>query len=389
MNNIAIVAVAYNRVDSLSRLLSSLEKANYGNERPTLIISIDKSNTNIVEKFADDYHWPFGEKVVRKHIHNLGLRAHMMSLGEWFERYEVLIVLEDDIIVAPDFYNFTRQASDLYYGKECIAGLSLYSFAMNYQTGIPFTPARSEYDVYLMNCAMSWGEVWMKPQWQAFYDWYLSHQNFHQENHLPERICNWKKSWLKYHTRYCIESNKYFIHPYVALSSNFGDAGTHNDGVKINCYQVVMQMGAKKYLFPEHLSDLVKYDGFFENKALYKKLGLTEEEVCIDICGMKRNRESRRYWLTTSILDYKILKSYGLSYRPIEMNILFDYPGSTIFLYDTTVVQRNTVASNNDVFLYYRYQQDSLSFINSYGRRLVIKEWFKKLTLFIKRHVSK
>ena len=53
MNKIAIIAVTYNRIDSLTRLLKSLENAEYGDERPTLIISIDKSKTDAVEKFAD------------------------------------------------------------------------------------------------------------------------------------------------------------------------------------------------------------------------------------------------------------------------------------------------------------------------------------------------
>ena len=88
MNKIAIIAVTYNRIDSLTRLLKSLENAEYGDERPTLIISIDKSKTDAVEKFADDYHWPHGERIVRKHEKNLGLRNHMMSLGEWFEKFD-------------------------------------------------------------------------------------------------------------------------------------------------------------------------------------------------------------------------------------------------------------------------------------------------------------
>ena len=58
MNNIAIVAVAYNRVSSLNRLLNSLLKANL-TEAP-LIISIDKSDTNIVEEFADTFTWSVG-----------------------------------------------------------------------------------------------------------------------------------------------------------------------------------------------------------------------------------------------------------------------------------------------------------------------------------------
>ena len=64
--NIAIVVVTYNRVDSLSRLMDSLERASYGNDRIPLIISVDKSNTNVVEDFADNYVWPYGDKIVQK-----------------------------------------------------------------------------------------------------------------------------------------------------------------------------------------------------------------------------------------------------------------------------------------------------------------------------------
>ena len=107
---IAIIAVAYNRSDSLGRLLKSLERATYP-ESATLIISIDKSKTDAVEKMADGYHWPYGELRVVKHEKNLGLRAHMLSLGNYFQEYDALIVLEDDVTVATSFY---------YYAKACI-----------------------------------------------------------------------------------------------------------------------------------------------------------------------------------------------------------------------------------------------------------------------------
>ena len=96
MNNIAIVAVAYNRVSSLNRLLNSLLKANL-TEAP-LIISIDKSDTNIVEEFADTFTWPYGEKTVIKHETNLGLRSHILSIGQLLNKYEAVIVLELSLI---------------------------------------------------------------------------------------------------------------------------------------------------------------------------------------------------------------------------------------------------------------------------------------------------
>ena len=77
---IALVAVAYNRTNSLARLLKSLEDAFYDGENVPLIISIDKSNTDKVERYADFYEWPHGKKTVVKHNQNLGLKTTTMPL---------------------------------------------------------------------------------------------------------------------------------------------------------------------------------------------------------------------------------------------------------------------------------------------------------------------
>lgn len=378
MNNIAIIAVAYNRVNSLSRLLNSLEKAWYGNERPTLIISIDKSKSDLVERYADDYVWPHGDKIIKKHEKNMGLRSHMMSLGQWFKKYDTLVVLEDDLVVSPAFYNYTRQASDKYFNNPKIAGISLYSFSTNYISLTPFSPMINEYDGYLMNCAMSWGEIWMKNQWIEFYKWYLGHQEFSDEPHLPRCLHTWSKSWLKYHTKYCIENDKYFLYPYVALSSNFSDPGTHNENAQYSTFQLVLQQGIKTYSFPDDESQAVCYDGFFENKALYQVLGLTEKDCCIDLYSTKCNRMRCKYWLTTDIVNLPIVKSFGIVYKPMEQNVIQQIAGSGIFLYECSK-QSYSIKHNSNVLLY-RYNIDNLaSFLRSYGLVNIVKMYLKKL----------
>ncbi|WP_288785260.1 hypothetical protein [Bacteroides acidifaciens] len=379
MNKIAILAVAYNRVDSITRLLKSLEKANYGDEKPTLIISIDKSKTDAVEKFADGYHWPHGEKIVRKHDKNMGLRNHMMSLGEWFDRFETIVVLEDDIVVSPCFYFFVRQSSDKYMGSQEVCGISLYSFARNYQTRLPFTPVSSEYDGYFMNCAMSWGEVWMKPQWMEFYNWYMRNQDFPIEPHLPELICKWEKSWLKYHTKYCIETNRYFLYPYVSLSSNNGDIGVHVGKGNSWGFQVPLQQGNKRiFILPDNISEAVCYDGFFENKAIYNALNLKEEECCIDLYGTQCNRLRKKYWLTLAHANFPVIKSFALSYRPLELSILEGEAGNAIFLYDTSCKEYKT--SINKFLVLFLYNMEEISMIvHQYGWKDFIKDAIRLL----------
>lgn len=377
MKNIAIVAVAYNRCDSLQRLLASLERAYY-DAPATLIISVDKSNTDKVELFADEYQWPHGDKIVDKHEKNLGLRPHMMSLGKWFNQFDAIIVLEDDIVVSPNFYTYTQQTVEKYSDCKDIAGISLYSNAVDFHTANPFQPIKDEHDVYFLQLAASWGEVWMRDSWRTFYEWYLSHQDFPTDMlQLPKTIRAWNsKSWLKYHDWYCVEENKYFVHPYVSLSTNFDEVGQHSVGFCRTHYQVVLQEGVKhNYLLPDFGASAVYYDGFFENVALYKALNMNQDELCIDLNGEWDNRLKRRYWLTTKQANYKIIRSFGLSFRPIDENILLDNPGENIYLYDTAISETHSVKKNlNEVILYHYRIRNIIWTIRSYGFSYTIRD---------------
>lgn len=384
---IAIVAVAYNRVDSLSRLLSSLEKAYYDNEDVTLIVSIDKSNTDVVEKYADNYQWHYGQKIVDKHEKNLGLRAHMLSLGKWFEKYDAIVVLEDDIVVSPNYFIYTKQTVEKYQSCPDIAGISLYGFSVNYQTGMPFSAQKDEHDIYFMNCAMSWGEVWMRDSWRKFYDWYLTHQDFPVLPHLPKTICSWNaKSWLKFHTRYCIEENKCFVHPYVSLSTNYSDKGEHWSAGENTVYQVPLQQGRKdSYSLPNFGAEAVYYDGFFENKHLYEVLGIDEQDLCLDLQGECCNRTKKHYWLTSKVVDYKIVKTFGLNYRPIEQNVFVNSKGKDIFLYDTSECVKNKNGGTHKSRLYHFYVSSIVIFMLQYGIKNTWKDFCEYMSSKMKK----
>lgn len=337
-HSIAIVVIAYNRDKSLARLLNSVGNA-YIDKGTTLIVSIDKSNNSSVEACARHFDWPYGEKRIIAHPKNLGLKQHILSCGNYLDEYDALVVLEDDLIVSDNFYMYAVQAVEKYFDNKEIAGISLYSFGVNYQTFYPFKPQPSQYDTYFMKCAQSWGQVWMKDQWKAFENWYAIHRDDEFDRTLlPEAICSWSaKSWLKYHTRYCIEMNKYFIYPYQSLTSNCGETGTH-----LKFSSPVFQRPVAKlersyqYKFPNLSEDSVKYDGFFESEQVLRALGMNKVDLCMDLTKAKTNFGNKRYVLTTKRLGYRVVKSYGLSYAPIEMNVIHSCPGELLFLYDTT-----------------------------------------------------
>lgn len=376
---IAIIVVAYNRVESLSRLLKSLNAAHYKDNNPTLIISVDKSNTDEVEIFADEFVWKFGEKIVDKHVKNLGLRSHMFSLGKWFEAFDALIVLEDDIVVSPCFYIYSKQCVEKYSSSSEIAGISLYGFEINYQTLLPFQPIKSEYDAYFMNCAMSWGEIWMRDSWLKFYDWYKQHENFQPSDAIPLRLSQWNnESWLKYHTRYCIENNLYFVYPYVSLSTNYADAGVHNSVGALTCFQTNLQQGKKfEFLLPDFDAEYVCYDGFFENKSIGKHLNIPADDICVDIYGTQQNKLKKRYWLTTYKTSLPIKRSFGMRFRPVELNIFQDVEGSDIFLYDTNY-QSVVISEISPRAIKHMYRIDYvISFLRMYGFKTLLKDAWK------------
>ena len=378
-SNIAIVAVAYNRKDALQRLLDSLSTAVYdSDESVTLIISIDKSNTDVVELFADGYEWKHGEKIVDKHEENLGLRNHMLSLGKWFDSFDAIIVLEDDIVVAPDFFNFAKQTVRKYSPDEKIAGISLYSFKLNYLNNLPFEPVYEGDDVFFMNCAMSWGEIWMKEQWGAFYKWYQENLDFPNLPHLPARLCKMgKKSWLKYHTRYCIETGKYFVFPYCSLTTNFSDAGTHNDGSFSSLFQVPLSCRrGGLYKLPDSIEKAVRYDGFFENVRISEFLELEDGDLCVDLNGTRDEKPEERYWLTTLVRDFRVIRSFANELRPIELNVQNNVPGTGVFLYDTSIKEKNEAKSN--ILLYRYYLGGVVPFMRKYGELKVLREYFDR-----------
>lgn len=379
--NIALVVVAYNRVKSLERLLSSLKHAHYGANNVTLIISIDKSDTTAVSDYANNFEWPHGDKIVKAWEENQGLRKHMLSLGNYFDCFDALVVLEDDIIVSPYFYSFVNATVTKYFDNPLIAGISLYNFPVNPYSQLLFEPVVTKYDVFLMNTAQSWGQIWMKNQWKDFYAWYLENTDFKYSDRIPEPLFQWRKSWLKYHTRYCIERNKYFVYPYSAYSSNCGDAGTHAQQ-KNYAFQSILRMGAfKNYVLPESEDDYICYDGFFESKQIYKALNTSENDLLLDLNGMHKSSCGKRFWLTTSKLDFKIVKTFGLELRPIELNVTENIQGNEIFLYDTTIIITNTLKGEFSLVKYNRRVLSVIGFVKKYGIKRIFKDLLMRLAL--------
>lgn len=336
----AIVAITFNRPVSLSRLLGSLSAAAYDSHAVDLIISIDYSGTSDCRQIAECYRWDYGMKRVIAHPKRLGLRAHVLACGDFLREYDAIAVFEDDIFASPAFFRFARQAAEHYRDSEDVAGISLYAPHWSEYHSRPFTPAKADKDVYFVQYAQSWGQVWLKNQWLEFRRWYDTHSSDDlRDAMLPENVANWPaSSWLKYHIKYCIEENKYFVFPYVSLSTNFTDVGHHNDKSNTT-YQVPFVCSDKaSFVFGDFddRNERIVYDAFFERQRLGAFLGVPEKDLTVDLYGRKPEALYRRFVLTVRPRDYVVARSFGMKVRPHEMNVILDIPGESIFLYDTS-----------------------------------------------------
>ena len=108
---IGIVIIGYSNIEGIKRLLSSLDMVNFGKDELALIFSIDYSGNNRVTELAESYRWQHGEKIVKSYSENLGLRTHILKCGDYIDEYDLdaLIVLEDDIFLSPNAYQYALE----------------------------------------------------------------------------------------------------------------------------------------------------------------------------------------------------------------------------------------------------------------------------------------
>ncbi|WP_342539064.1 glycosyltransferase family A protein [Sporosarcina sp. FSL K6-1540] len=345
MKEIAIVAIAYNRPVSLKRLLQSLDEVSYDDKiKVPLIISIDWSeNRDSVYEVAEKFTWEYGPEKIIKHKENLGLKKHIMFCGDLTKEYEALAVFEDDIYVSKGFYKFGLKAIEYYGNSEKVSGISLYTPEWNQTANRFFSVEQNEYDTFLMQYAQSWGQIWTRNWWSNFKQWFEEENNndFNKET-IPYNVQAWpdNSSWLKYYIKYCIEKDKYFVYPKLSYSTNFSEVGEHNS-ISTPSYQVSLFHAQKSdYIFQPEDDNTLNYDAFFEREHLSQYLNCKEEELCVDLYGTKKN--SKRYLLTTQILNYETVKSFGMKLRPHELNVIRNIEGQEIHFYDTHKIIKRT-----------------------------------------------
>ena len=389
--NPVIIVLAYNRAQALSRLLQSIEKADY-HISTTLVISIEGNASNDVVQTAENFESKKLNKLIIKRREKLGLRNHVIACGDLINKYDAVIILEDDLVVDRYFYRYACDAIKFYNDDESIAGIALYSHEYNEFSNLPFRSMRNGYATYPMQLPCSWGQCWNKKQWLGFKKWYKGRNqlDLSKIHGLPDQVKGWpESSWKKYFHSYIIENDLYFMYPYESYSTNCSDAGGMHITNGSNIHQVSLATNMRPYFsqnFCPRDNKEVSYDAFMEPNGdyVYRVLGMDRGEVTIDLQMIKPIKflKEYKYALTLRNTPNKI-SQYSLNFRPVEVN--FDFQNSKLDL-DNVIVLSKTIPLGtnknlNAAILSYFIGVDVLSkqFIFSIFRDLLKKIYTKNI----------
>lgn len=255
-----VVVMTMNRPASLKRLLASLAKANYNGDCVHINIWIDKNTTGNIHQdtktAADNFEWPHGHKNVNVPTRHLGLR------GQWLETWnasvpggltpstpEKVIMLEDDLEVAADFWKWLKLGHSKYGTRDDIAGFTLQraSLCVNQCADLRGGPV-SDNSVFLYALVGAWGFSPLAKHWCRFTTWarefvvsegvvkpYVAdtqltswYKAFERQGRCPGRNCMWTQLHHYYTT---LHADRYTVYAKCTLGQslavNHKEPGLH------------------------------------------------------------------------------------------------------------------------------------------------------------------
>lgn len=173
MNYAPIVLFGFNRPDALMNTVSSLLQ-NQEAKDSDLFVFVDgpreekereKEKVDVVRKYVTtitgfrSLHYTFSEK-------NKGLANSIIEgVSQVVNKYGKVIVLEDDLVLMPNFLNFMNQGLDYYENNQQVMSICGHSCKIT-------SPPKYPYDAYFFTRSSSWGWGTWKDRWNQV-DWEL------------------------------------------------------------------------------------------------------------------------------------------------------------------------------------------------------------------------
>lgn len=337
----AIVIPAYNRPQTLRRLLNSLLTADYPPAfQVPLVISIDPENgvpNQGVREIAESFQWRRGPKEIILHPEHLGMLNNFYYCGNLTETYGSVIYLEDDLVLSPVFYHFVVQAHQYFSEDKRIAGVSLYAYQFNGYHHYPFIPLMDGADVYFAQIMSILGQSWTKAQWRRFTQWCESHSSMMNEIGKPLHDV-WRSfaddEYFPVQMKYLASTDQFYVFPRVSVTTGFGDQGVHFDS-STDYFQVPIQRNKTSYRFHTLDNADALYDSFMEpSPERLRRLvpSLEDWNFDVDLNSTKARHHLTADFVLTTRACANPKKTFALVMRPLEANLIFNVDGTGVNL---------------------------------------------------------
>lgn len=279
---IGIAIMAYNRPKHLKKLFQALKEQNIkefyvfidGTENKSI-----KDNQKNIENLIKDINW--AKVTVIKRIINLGLkRSIVTAVSEILNKYEAIILLEDDTIPVNGFFEFTIQNLHKFKSDNSIRSISGYQIPSFIKSSNIIKPVKSSRFI-------PWGWATWRDRWIDYepnLDFLIDEINIKDKyKELPSDLKKylsrdklflknndiWSVNWVLAH----FLTNSYSIMPSQSLIHNIGF-----DGTGVHCGQTdefnqekdfleyKIDLSENYYVFSQKNNN--KINSYMENKWL-------------------------------------------------------------------------------------------------------------------------
>lgn len=356
-----IVVPAFNRPKLLQRLLTSLLRSDYPHAvRLVIVVDAGGVQQSAVKQVANAVAWPFGEKRIHLQPHNLGLIGNIFFCAALALEYGSVILLEDDLVVSPQFYRYAQAALDYYHADNRIAGISLNSLAFNGYTKHPFEPILDGADTFLMQVGWYQGQAYSAEMWRSFQQWQTAPTRTQPLHESFDQFA--AQEWFPLMMRYLVETGRTYVFPRESLTTNFGDVGVHF-AQRTNRFHRPLLLQQRNYRFNSLDDAVAVYDAFQELHAdrlatVMAARGTAppwREPVTLDLNGTRSLANIPTPLVLTTRSSRRPLQSWGLEMHPMVANIIENVAGNAVVLSRREDVDFGRIATYRQQAQLHRY----------------------------------
>ncbi|KAL4229061.1 hypothetical protein ACF0H5_012100 [Mactra antiquata] len=238
-----LMCLVTDRSKSLRRLLESLNKADFDQDKVTLAVWIDRDKNGTYDAAtlatAKNFMFKHGNYFVNIHENHVGLQGQYLNTYNVDEAKdsEMVVFLEDDMTVSPFFYKYLKLVHSKYDSRPDINGYSLLGVrtkVLKRVIGMVEPPA--DQPVFKLQGLGTWGFSPNIPKWKEFLRWFEQQNknpsfrpyplDYHSTTWFQEIIQrnSADEMWSIWHTYYSLANKEYTI---ISNVPNYQGLATH------------------------------------------------------------------------------------------------------------------------------------------------------------------